>query len=385
MKYPILLGLALMAASCSNEKTFEIKGVVSDADGQTLYLESAGSGSTTVLDSAKLKSNGKFEFKRPAVSAPEFFTLRLGKQSITLAVDSCETVSLNAPAAKFATDYTLTDSPENDKIKDITLRSATLRQQIVSLGNQYTARNLDAQSYNDALRAAIDDYKTAVKPYIYENPGSAAAYFALFQRVDGLLLFDPYDKQDYSAYGAVATWWDTYRHDADRTRQLVAITLNALRDRRAQSNAEQTAQNIEVKEQNQIDIALPDVKGRTVKLSDQKGKVVLLDFTAYQADYSGPYNMQLAKLYEQFKDRGFEIYQVSLDADDNFWKVTASNLPWITVRDKETVYSAAARSYNVTTLPTVYLIARDGSIVARGSEVKDVESQIGKLLNAPAK
>lgn len=380
MRYPLLFVLALLAAGCSQEKRFEIKGEISNADGQTIYLEQAGSDRITVLDSVKLKGNGKFDFKRPAVTAPEFFTLRLGNQSVTLAVDSSETVTFTAPAAAFATDYTVADSPENEKIKDITRRGSDLRKELASLGEQYTNKSIDANTYTESLRSAIANYKDAVRNYIYENPRSASAYFTLFQRVNGLLLFDPYDRADYPAYGAVATSWDTYYPEADRSKQLVAITLDALRDYRSKNNANQNPSQIEVREQNQIDIVLPNINGRETKLSDLKGKVVLLDFTAYQADYSGTYNMQLNKLYEKYKDRGFEIYQVSLDTDDNFWKVTASNLPWITVRDQATVNSAAARSYNVTTLPTAYLIARDGSIIARGSDISNIESQINNLL-----
>ena len=137
---------------------------------------------------------------------------------------------------------------------------------------------------------------------------------------------------------------------------------------------------LEAKEQNQIEIVLPDITGKTIKLSDMKGKVVLLDFTAYETEYSAPYNMALAKLYDKFKSKGFDIYQVSLDTDENFWKVTASNLPWVSVRDQESIYSRFARSHNVTSLPTAFLLDRDGSIVARGTDLKDIESSISKLL-----
>lgn len=379
MRYSFFLFFSLiLMAGCSHEKTFQIKGEISGAEGKTLYFEKAGITQTLVLDSLSLKSNGKFDFRQPAVASPEFYRLRLGKQTITLAIDSTEKVIVNAPAIDFATDYTVEGSAESQKIKTVTLEGLALRKELESLNRRYADREINAQAFTDSLKSVVSAYKKSVFPFIFENPRAAVAYYTLFQRVNGLLIFDPYDKADYPAYGAVATSWDTFHKNSERSKQLTGITLDALRSHRA-SNATQ-ADLGEVAEQNQIEIVLPDINGKNIKLSDMKGKVVLLDFTAYESDYSGPYNIALAKLYDKFKDRGFTIYQVSLDSNEHFWKVTASNLPWISVRDKDTVYSRFARSYNVTNLPTSYLLDRDGAIIARGSDVKDMEAAINKLL-----
>lgn len=373
----LLFSLVLMA-SCSHEKTFQVKGEISGAEGKTLYFEKAGIAQTLILDSLSLKSNGKFDFRQPAVTSPEFYLLRLGKQTITLAIDSTEKVIVNAPSTEFATDYTVQGSAESEKIKTVTLAGLDLRKELETLNRQYADRQIGAQLFTDSVKNVVSAYKKTVFPYIFENPRAAVAYYTLFQRVNGLLIFDPYDKADYPAYGAVATSWDTFHKNSERSKQLIGITLDALRSHRS-ANATQ-ADLGEVAEQNQIEIVLPDINGKNIKLSDMKGKVVLLDFTAYESDYSGPYNIALAKLYDKFKDRGFTIYQVSLDSNEHFWKVTASNLPWISVRDKDTIYSRFARSYNVTNLPTSYLLDRDGSIIARGSDVKDMEEAINKLL-----
>lgn len=373
----LFLSLILLGA-CSHDNTFQVSGVVSDADGKTLYFEKAGIARTQILDSLKLKGAGKFSFRQPAVTSPEFFRLRLGKQTITLAVDSTESITVDAPAEGFATAYTVKGSAESEKIKTVTLEGLTLKKQLVSLNREYATSEIGAQAYSDSVQTVISAYKKKVFPFIFENPRAAVAYYTLFQRVNGLLIFNPYDKADYAAYGAVATSWDTFHKQSDRTAQLTSIALDALRARRAENAPQPDFSGIA--EQNQIEIVLPDINGKNVKLSDMKGKVVLLDFTAYESDYSGPYNIALAKLYDKFKDKGFTIYQVSLDPNEHFWKVTAANLPWIAVRDKDTIYSRFARSYNVTNLPTSYLLDREGGIIARGSDVKDMETAISKLL-----
>lgn len=95
-KYFFLLSAVLLTAtvllSCQSEKTFEIKGELSSAEGQTLYLEHRGLGGIELLDSVRLKGNGMFKFKEKAPANPEFYQLRIENQVAAFAVDSLETL-----------------------------------------------------------------------------------------------------------------------------------------------------------------------------------------------------------------------------------------------------------------------------------------------------
>jgi len=90
--------------------------------------------------------------------------------------------------------------------------------------------------------------------------------------------------------------------------------------------------------------------------------------------------MDLREIYNKYAEKGFEIYQVSLDINENLWKVSAANLPWICVRDRAAQYSEIARTYNVTELPTFFLINREGELIKRDSQMKNPEEEIKKLL-----
>jgi len=114
--------------------------------------------------------------------------------------------------------------------------------------------------------------------------------------------------------------------------------------------------------------------------SDLKGKVVLLDFTIYQSAASAPHNFLLNDLYTKYKDQGLVIYQVSLDADEHFWKTTADNLPWISVRDANGIYSNVAAMYNVKEVPSLFLINRNSELSARGETIKDLDAAVKALL-----
>ena len=129
-----------------------------------------------------------------------------------------------------------------------------------------------------------------------------------------------------------------------------------------------------------IDISLRDLKGNIRKLTDLKGKVVLLDFSVYQTQTGAPHNLMLRDLYNKYASQGFEIYQVSLDADEHFWKTSADNLPWICVRDGNGVYSTNAAVYNVRQLPAYFLINRKNELSGRGEDIKDLDSAIKELL-----
>jgi len=105
-----------------------------------------------------------------------------------------------------------------------------------------------------------------------------------------------------------------------------------------------------------------------------------LEFCTLLAQGSPEHNMLLAKVYEKFKDKGFQIFQISLDTDEHAWKNAAVNLPWISVRDPQSVYSENVNWYNVETLPTGFIMDENGEIVSRITDYKNLETDIAKHL-----
>ena len=130
-----------------------------------------------------------------------------------------------------------------------------------------------------------------------------------------------------------------------------------------------------------LDIELPNLKGEVVKLSSvAEGKPVVINFTAYQAEWSPALNMTLGELYTKYHGQGLDIYQISLDSDVHFWKNAASNLPWVTVRDPQSVYSQIAGLYNVKQLPAIFILDRKGNLVKRVDDVKTLEADVKAVL-----
>lgn len=384
-KYSFLLFVALLAIavllSCKSEKTFEIKGEFSSVADETLFLEHRGLGGIELLDSVKLKENGSFKFTEKAPENPEFYQLRVGNQLVVFAVDSIETLQVKGDVKDLANTFSIENSPVNDQIKQIDSQTQKVKLQIDEADKKHATKIIDDVTYLAELDSVLKEYKTEISKLILGNPSSGAAYYAVFQKVNDYLIFDPYSRQDYAMFGAVATSWDRYYQGTPRSKHLYNFTMNALKTRKQQEQQAALLENAPVVTESSLpDIVLTEVNGEKVSLSSQKGKVVIIDFTVYNSEFSPKHNIDLNKLYTQYKDRGLEIYQISFDSDEHFWKNAANNLPWITVRDPQSVYSRILSTYNVRNIPTAFILDREGDVIARVENYTTLSTEVGKVL-----
>ena len=383
MKKMICAALSVFALSaCHNEPRFCVEGEVSGAEGKMLYFEASALEGIVALDSVKLGSSGSFSFEQPQPESPEYYRLRVEDKVINLSIDSTETVNVKAPFVDFATKYEVAGSANCSMIKELTLLQARLQQSANALAANVRANRLTPTRYEDSLSALVNHYKDEVKvKYIFAQPATSAAYFALFQKLNGYMLFDPLNsKDDVKCFAAVATsLYNRYPH-ATRSKNLYNIVIKGMKNTRKPREQVLEVPADKINTTGLIDISLRDIQANVRKLSDLKGKVVLLDFTIYQSAVSASHNYLLRDLYDKYASRGLEIYQVSLDADEHFWKTTASNLPWVCVRDAEGIYSQIAVTYAVQAVPTIFLINRNSELSARTENIKDLEAAVKALL-----
>lgn len=354
------------------------------ADGKTLYLDQLSLDQIEVLDSAKLDVNGAFTFTSESPTGCfDFYRLRIDDKVINLTVDSTEAITVEASLPVMQTAYTVSGSESSIKIKELVMRQIGFAQEIRRVNLQYGSSNPSMR--NAQIEEMVSLFKSELTTdFIMPDPSAPCAYYALFTSVNGSMLFNPQtDRQDAKCFAAVATQMDMKFPDAVRTEHLHNVALKGMAKTSTRNTvSEESVTRLQslIKESGLIEIELPDYKGQMHKLSDEKGKVVLLDFTAYKTNYTANYNLMLRTLYNKYAEQGLSIYQVSLDNDESFWMNTASNLPWVCVRDEAGRYSTYLTLYNVRQLPTVFLIDRDGNIVERPDDTMSLDSKIAALL-----
>ncbi len=373
----------MVVCSCT-EKKFHIRGNIADAEGKTLYLENMGLDGVVAIDSTKLPSSGDFSFSRRRNEAPEFYRLRVESQIINLAIDSTETVVVKAKAPSMAYDYEVEGSDDCSKIKELALLQMNLQAKINEIINDPTLKLSQAP---DSIASVMNAYKEYVKTnYIYKAPNRAYAYFALFQTIvignTYALIFNPrINEDDIKAFAAVGTSWDTYYPNSVRGENLHNIVIENMKNLGViRAKAAQTISPDKIDYSGVVDLELLDNKGNMRKLSDLKGKVVMLDFCSLAQEGTTERIMAMRDVYNKYHDRGFEIYQVSIDGNEHFWKTQTAALPWVSVNDPDGATSGCLMLYNVQSLPTFFLLQKDCTPLKRDAQIEDLYKEIESLL-----
>ena len=352
-----LLSIAspLLLLTACGEPSFKVNGIIDGASHESVILEKSDfHGRWIVVDSTRTSDSGQFSFTRPAPAAPEVFRLEFDNRYIYFPVDSTESVNIESTLADYGREYTVTGSPEAEAM-------SRFDQEVTALPSTLSPDSLDA-------------FKRGVfAKYMRDAQGSIVAYYALTKVKDNRPLFDP--DEDFKYFAAVATGFKALRPDDPRTALLEATAMNALKKRNAGKGVKL---EIEAEEIKVVEIELPDENGSMRKLSDVvgKGKPVVVMFTLLTHPDSPATNIELSKLYNRFGGN-VEFYQVSLDPDQYAWRDAARNLPWITVFDADGQYSKAARSYNVTDIPSFYIYDRNGELSARAEDISDLSKKLG--------
>ncbi len=374
----LFLTVLLAAMSCTKSPQATIQGHITEAVDKMLYLDYIGVERTTITDSTKLDKDGTFRFRVAQPECFDFYRLRIGKEMVYVSVDSTETITLTAILPSMSVSYEVEGSEDNLMLKQLAYKQRELQNAIQKAVREANTMNT-AQARIDQL---VQEYKKAVRmEYIFPAPGKPYAYFALFQRLNGQPIFDPLtNRDDIRCFAAVATNLDLFYPEAERTKNIKSITLKGMRNTRPAQPVDYSALEGKITEASIIDIALPDIDGTTHRLTDLKGKVVMLDFNVYGHPQSSSRVLVMRELYDKYAAQGFEIYQVSLDEHEHFWKTAVESVPWVCVRSEDAPYSKEANLYGVRELPTYFLINRAGEIVLRDEKVEDLEKEIQRLL-----
>ena len=355
----------LMAACKDKGPVFTVAGTISGAEGKTVVVFHRSLSGLDSIDAVTLKSDGKYQFEVAAPDAPDFYLLRVDDQWIPFSADSTEAITIDGKMPGLAWNYTVKGSESSEKIRQIMLMHNRFQQRVYDL-----ERNLQlmGKPMADSLDRMMASYKDSlVKDFIYPGLNKAYAYYALQQEVNHLYwnpqpVFNSKDENDIRLFQSVATQWKEFYGQSARAQQLVnQVQADLAALRQARQREQQLMEKTEVVTSGHINLNLPDNKNQMRSLNELKDKVVLLAFHHFSNENSPGQILKLRDLYNKYHDRGLEIYQVGIDADDHLWRQAVENLPWICVYDP---YGTSLNLYNVDprALPVFFLIQRNGDL-----------------------
>ncbi|MDA3928420.1 MAG: TlpA disulfide reductase family protein [Prolixibacteraceae bacterium] len=378
-----ILGILLIAVavtSCSKSENFSIVGTITNSNSEMIYLDNLGISGSTPFDSSKIDSKGNFKLSG-AISHPTFFLLRLNNQKfITLLVDSLEEINFSADYINFSNDYKVEGSFGSLKVKELNQQLAKTNNKIDSIKSLLTLcvdnRNYttEREQWLKEMNSVYTQQKNFSKTFITENPFSLASVLAIYQKFNN----GNYIVQDLQALKVAASALHSMYPNSVHAQTLYKDTQKLVRNIKNQEMTE----FIEQYGKNSPEIILSNTKGDDKALSELEGKIVLLQFWSALDETSRVVNKVLKENYTKYNAKGFEIYQVSVDTNKEEWlkAVKQDQLTWTNVGDMQGSIDAL-NSYNIKSIPSNYLLNRDGSIIARNIKGPEIYKKLNEILN----
>ncbi len=379
-----LLALAaLLINACTSENRITVKGKINgEKQRKSIFLNRIEVDYPVFIDSSEIGRNGNFRFRIES-PFPEFYQLGFSSSNfITILASPGEKIDLVFNDSILWKDYSVTGSEGSADIKMLDERLARTRKQLDSVELVYIDAS-ERSSFEDERISLEKTYEDLIKnqrknniDFIVSNPGSFASIKALYQELDnetGVL----YETRDLQYFKIVA---DTLGRYYPRSKNVIALKQDVERGMNRFSLGKIIELADTIREVN-LDPVLTDIDGNRIALSSLRGKYVLLSFWSATSAESVAENRQLKEYYRQYKNRGFEIYQVNLDADENAWRtaVRFEELPWISTREDDPRNPVTARLFNVQQLPANYLYDKNGDIVAKDLHGRSLMIKLNQL------
>lgn len=372
---------SVMAVACDSSDTAPsatVSGRLVGNDVETLYLVKASDklDNAEVIDSVRLSDNGYFEFNiKDIADTPRFYKLvYAGGRPVTLIISAGDRITVDSAGDIFH-NYTVGGSEESELIRQFNREYYDNYDRLLSL-DEMAANSTPSQakSFNKQIYQTILSTVQAQARFVGANQDKLASIYAIRQTLP-----EPYDDM-FAGMGITNAHRNAIIEAVGRSypdSPYIDVLKGDIEYQEALA-----ALSDKITYQPFPEIELPDIYSQTHKLSSLQGKVILLYFWAAEAGNSNTVNADLKNIYNKYHDRGLEIYQVSADTDRALWieAVRSQNLPWISVCNGEGPYSVPFRVYNVTKLPTLYLIDRNGDVVSSGMEFADLDRRIAALL-----
>ena len=380
-----LTGILVLLLSCNGEKsTFKISGNLDNGEGMMIYLKEMTSTEMIPFDSTLINDAGGFELNG---TLPEnrFYAIHTQPESfIYILAAKGDKITIEGDAQALTSTYTVSGSEDSRLIRELTEEQNKVLARIYQLNRIFTdsVHSPDLLEIKVGLDSVYDGILESHREYTFafieDNLHSQASLMALYQQIGPRhFVLDP--ENDFKYFSMVDSSMGILYPESDAVqdlhRQVDELKQKQLLESMSAARLEAGSSVPE--------IALPNPDGDTILLSSLRGSYVLLDFWASWCPPCRRENPNLVKVYEKYHDKGFEIYQVSLDKTRDAWLlgIKEDKLHWTHVSDLKYWNSIVVPVYNIQGIPMSYLLDRRGRIIARNLRGDILEQELKQIFN----
>lgn len=378
----IFILFALFFHGCKNRNVFTVRGSIDQEGYEYIKISRVDVDRPTLIDSARIRNNGKFKFRVEA-DYTDFYQLGFsGSNFITLLAEPGEKIKITFNSAFLPNEFQVEGSEGTEKIKILDYDLSVTKRRLDSLGTLYS--NASEEPGFDSIGPGLEkQFNNVIKEqrnkniaFVINNLTSLASIKALYQKIDEntYVLNDLRDLQYLKIVNDSLT---KYYPDSKHVQALSRDFTNEMNQLYA-NRLQAIAKNLpEVK----LDPDLTSVNGKRIALSSLKGRYVLLTFWSVRSPECMNENRQLKEIYKKYKNQGFEIYQINIDHDESEWRSTVKfeELPWISVREDDTNELPNARIFNVKSVPANYLFDKEGKIIATNLHGRALQIKLSQI------
>ncbi|HBE43453.1 MAG TPA: hypothetical protein DDW27_20095 [Bacteroidales bacterium] len=374
----------LIISGCTNKNSFTVKGYLKPSDKQMIYISRVNVNELVPVDSARINRKGIFRFRIKADETDFYQVGYTSENFITILGSPGEKIFLGFPENNLHENYTVKGSDGSEQVRLLDSMLLATKIKLDSISNLYRIAEKEAD-FESKRKSMEDEYLRLLKgqrnfniEFILNNMNSLSAIKALYQQINDQT-YVLYETRDLQYMKIVSDSLKKYYPRSKHTKALVSNFSQEMNQFYTRQLEQLSSSLPEIK----LDPDLKDINGKRIKLSSLRGKYVLLTFWSSASRECVSENLQLKEFYRNYNRKGFEIYQINLDENEEAWKnaVRFDELPWINTREDDPSDPVNARLYNVRSLPANYLYDPEGTIIATNIHGRTLQLKLNQLFN----
>jgi peroxiredoxin len=385
IKLFLFLLLIIAATGCKNNKV-DISGkLINPVIGEYIMLDELQKDKLITIDSSLIQDNGTFKFKLE-IKGPSFYLLKKNENNfLTMLLEPGDNIKIEAQNDSLNYPVSVTGSKGTESMAEYNKNLRITISKLMGLNAIYKQK-LDSpdlpsviQSLDSLAQVYLQEINDYTKKYIDENLTSLVSLVALYQQVaPSAYVMNP--TKDLRYFVKVDSALSLLYPDYDPVKSLHEQVQGFL----SQNESSKSTTLASAERAEAPDISLPTPRGDTIKLSSTRGSVVLLDFWASWCSPCRQENPNLVKAYNLYKNKGFQIYQVSLDKTKEAWMkgIQDDHLEkWIHVSDIKYWNSVVVQLYKIESIPSNFLLDREGRIIASNLRGEMLQTKLAELFS----